>query len=92
MLRYDTMVASTLPDVGATMNLTGWVVVLTDDTLISEYDYQRSGIQQLKRLSLLLCVSFEGRIQAALNNVHILDGLQQLSPNCFKTSFLWLQS
>ena len=40
-----------------------------DDTLISEYDYQRSGISAVEAsIASLYGVSFEGRIQAALNN------------------------
>ena len=52
------------------MNLTGWVVVFDlDDTSISEYDYQRSGISAVEAsIASLYGVSFEGRIQAALNN------------------------
>ena len=78
------------------MNLTGWVVVFDlDDTLISEYDYQRSGISAVEAsIASLYGVSFEGRIQAALNNgVKDIWGwaCEQLSlPIELKTSFLWL--
>lgn len=78
------------------MNLKDWVVVFDlDDTLISELEYQRSGIAAVeKSISSLYGVSFEGCIQTALN-----DGVEDLwGWACHKlslpvdtiTSFLWL--
>ena len=51
------------------MNLTGWVVVFDlDDTLISSMTTSVLESQQLASIASLYGVSFEGRIQAALNN------------------------
>ena len=78
------------------MNLKDWVVVFDlDDTLISELEYQRSGIAVVeKSISSLYGVSFDGCIQSALN-----DGVEDLwgwachelgLPMDVKASFLWL--
>jgi putative hydrolase of the HAD superfamily len=78
------------------MNLKDWVVVFDlDDTLISELEYQRSGIAVVEKLiSSLYGVSFDGCIQSAFN-----DGVEDLwgwachelgLPMDVKSSFLWL--
>ena len=78
------------------MNLSDWVIVFDlDDTLISEIDYQRSGILAVENgISSIYNVSFEGRIQEALD-----DGVQDVFgwaceqlglPSEVKTSFLWM--
>ena len=57
------------------MNLSHWVIVFDlDDTLISELEYQRSGISEVEKvINSIYNVSFEGRIQRALN-----DGVQDI--------------
>ena len=78
------------------MNLRNWVVVFDlDDTLISEIDYQRSGIASVEaEISSIYGISFDGQIQRALD-----DGVkdiwawacQQLGlPPEVKTSLLWI--
>ena len=78
------------------MNLKKWVVVFDlDDTLISELEYQRSGIYAVESfISSIYGVTFEGRIQAALD-----DGVIDIwgwtceclgLPEEVKTSFLWI--
>lgn len=78
------------------MKLNNWVVVFDlDDTLISELEYQRSGIAAVEvALSSLYGVTFDGRIQRALD-----DGVkdiwawacQQLGlPSEVKKSLLWI--
>ena len=78
------------------MNLEDWVVVFDlDDTLISEFEYQRSGIASVeKAISLLYCVPFDGVVQQALDN-GVLDiwawTCQQLGlPPEVKKSLLWI--
>ena len=77
------------------MNLKNWVVVFDlDDTLISELEYQRSGIASVEAvITSLYGISFEGCIQRALD-----DGVkdiwawacQQLGlPPEVKNSLLW---
>ena len=78
------------------MNLKDWVVVFDlDDTLISELDYQRSGIAAVETaICSIYVVPFDGRIQNALEKgVKDVWGwaCEQLSlPFEVKTSFLWL--
>ena len=78
------------------MNLSHWVIVFDlDDTLISELEYQRSGISEVEKvINSIYNVSFEGRIQRALN-----DGVQDIFgwaceelglPADVKSSFLWI--
>lgn len=78
------------------MNLKDWVVVFDlDDTLISELEYQRSGIAAVETaITSLYGIPFNGRIQYALEKgVKDIWGwaCEQLSlPLEVKTSFLWL--
>jgi putative hydrolase of the HAD superfamily len=78
------------------MNLKNWVVVFDlDDTLISELEYQRSGISSVEAaITSIYGIAFDGRIQRALD-----DGVkdiwvwacQQLGlPPEVKTSLLWI--
>ena len=78
------------------MDLRNWVVVFDlDDTLISEIEYQRSGIVAVESaISSLYGVAFDGLIQQALD-----EGIQDIwgwscaklnLPSEVKTSFLWL--
>jgi putative hydrolase of the HAD superfamily len=78
------------------MNLKNWVVVFDlDDTLISELEYQRSGIAAVERaITLLYGIPFDGRLQYALEK-DIKDiwgwACKQLGlPTEVKTSFLWI--
>jgi len=78
------------------MNLEKWVVVFDlDDTLISELEYQRSGITAVETaIASIYGIPFDGRIQHALERgVKDIWGwaCEQLSlPLEVKTSFLWL--
>ena len=78
------------------MNLKNWVVVFDlDDTLVSELEFQRSGITAVENaITLLYGIPFDGLIQQALGTgVDDLWGwaCEQLSlPLEVKTSFLWL--
>ena len=78
------------------MNLENWVVVFDlDDTLISELEYQRSGIAAVETaITSFYGIPFDGRIQHALEGgVKDIWGwaCEQLSlPPEVKTSFLWL--
>jgi putative hydrolase of the HAD superfamily len=78
------------------MNLKNWVVVFDlDDTLISELEYQRSGIAAVETaITSLYGIPFDGRIQQALEKgVKDIWGwaCQQLGlPTEVKTSFLWI--
>jgi putative hydrolase of the HAD superfamily len=78
------------------MTLENWVVVLDlDDTLISETEYQKSGIAAVEEfIAFQYKRSFQGRIQAALDaGVKDIWGwaCEQLGlPLEVKTSFLWL--
>jgi len=78
------------------MNLKNWVVVFDlDDTLISELEYQRSGIASVEAaITSIYGIAFDGHIQRALD-----DGVkdiwawacQQLGlPPEVKTSLLWI--
>ena len=78
------------------MNLKNWVVVFDlDDTLISELQYQRSGIASVEAaITSIYGITFHGRIQRAFD-----DGVediwawtcQQLGlPPEVKNSFLWI--
>ena len=78
------------------MKLSNWVVVFDlDDTLISELEYQRSGIAAVEAFIVSFYgIPFDGRIQHALEN-GIKDiwgwACEQLGlPLEVKTSFLWL--
>ena len=78
------------------MNLKNWVVVFDlDDTLISELEYQRSGIAAVEAaLSSLYGVTFDSRIQRALDE-GVQDiwawACQQLGlPSEVKKSLLWI--
>ena len=78
------------------MNLKNWVVVFDlDDTLISELEYQRSGIAAVEAaLSSLYGVTFDSRIQRALDE-GVQDiwawACQQLRlPPQVKKSLLWI--
>jgi putative hydrolase of the HAD superfamily len=77
------------------MNLKNWVVVFDlDDTLISELEYQRSGISAVETaITSLYGIPFDGRIQQALEKgVKDIWGwaCEQLGlPSEVKTSFLW---
>ena len=78
------------------MNLKNWVVVFDlDDTLISELEYQRSGIAAVETaITSLYGMPFNGLIQHALEKgVKDIWGwaCEQLSlPLEVKTNFLWL--
>ncbi|WP_411870145.1 HAD family hydrolase [Vulcanococcus limneticus] len=78
------------------MTLTEWVVVFDlDDTLISELEYQRSGIAAVEQcVTALYKVPFEKRIQSALDEgVHDIWAwtCDQLDlPVEIKTSLLWI--
>lgn len=78
------------------MNLQNWVIVFDlDDTLISELEYQRSGIAAVEAaISSLYRVTFNGRIQRALDDgVHDIWGwaCQQLGLQSeVKESLLWI--
>jgi putative hydrolase of the HAD superfamily len=78
------------------MNLENWVVVFDlDDTLISELEYQRSGIAAVETaITSIYGIPFDGSIQHALEKgVKDIWGwsCEQLSlPLDVKTSFLWL--
>jgi putative hydrolase of the HAD superfamily len=78
------------------MNLKNWVVVFdVDDTLISEFEYQRSGIAAVEKSILSIYgVPFDGRIQNALDmGVEDIWGwaCEQLNlPFEVKISFLWI--
>ncbi len=78
------------------MNLKDWVVVFDlDDTLISELEYQRSGVIAVEvAISSIYGVTFDGCIQQALEDgVKDLWGwaCEQLNlPDEVKISFLWL--
>ena len=78
------------------MNLKNWVVVFDlDDTLISELEYQRSGIAAVETaITSLYGIPFDGRIQYALEkDVKDIWGwaCNQLGlPTEVKTSFLWI--
>lgn len=78
------------------MSLSDWVVVFDlDDTLISEHEYQKSGISAVEKyISSLYDVSFEKQIHLA-NDAGILDlwgwACEQLKlPLDIKESFLWI--
>lgn len=78
------------------MNLRNWLFVFDlDDTLISEFDYQRSGIAAVEAvLSSLYGVKFDGRIQCALDcGIHDIWAwaCDQLDlPYEAKESLLWI--
>ena len=78
------------------MNLKNWVVVFDlDDTLISELEYQRSGIASVEAaIYSLYGVSFDGLIQNALDqgvqDIWAWTCLQLGLPSEVKTSFLWI--
>jgi len=78
------------------MNLKNWVVVFDlDDTLISELEYQRSGIAAVEAaITSLYGIPFDGRIQhASEKGVKDIWGwaCEQLGlPTEVKTSFLWI--
>ncbi|QNI57192.1 HAD hydrolase/ IA/ variant 1 family protein [Synechococcus sp. BIOS-U3-1] len=78
------------------MNLDDWVVVFDlDDTLISELEYQRSGISAVEKVIFSIYgIPFDGRIQSASERgVEDVWGwaCEQLNlPFEVKTSFLWL--
>jgi len=78
------------------MKLNNWVVVFDlDDTLISELEYQRSGIAAVEAaISSIYGVTFHGRIQRALD-----EGVQDIwawachqlgLPSEVKKSLLWI--
>lgn len=78
------------------MNLNNWVVVFDlDDTLISELEYQRSGIAAVETaITSLYGVPFDGLIQhASEKGVKDIWGwacVQLGLPTEVKTSFLWI--
>ena len=78
------------------MNLDGYVIVFDlDDTLISELEYQRSGIASVEAyIGLTYTIDFNGHIQAAFDQgVQDLWGwaCRQLNlPASVKESFLWV--
>lgn len=78
------------------MTLSGWVVVFDlDDTLISEIEYQKSGIAVVEQyISSLYGISFDGCIQSALDaGIYDLWGwaCEQLNlPVEVKISLLWI--
>lgn len=78
------------------MNLNKWVVVFDlDDTLISELEYQRSGIAEVEaRIYSLYGVKFDGRIQKALNegvkDIWAWTCRQLGLPSEVKESLLWI--
>lgn len=78
------------------MKLNNWAIVFDlDDTLISELEYQRSGIAAVEaELGSLYGVTFDGRIQGALEE-GVQDiwawACQQLGlPSEIKKSLLWI--
>jgi len=78
------------------MNLKNWVVVFDlDDTLISELEYQRSGIASVEAaITSIYGIAFDGRIQRALddgvNDIWAWACQQVGLPPEVKSSLLWL--
>lgn len=78
------------------MTINEWVVVFDlDDTLISELEYQKSGIAAVEQyVETLYNIAFDGRIQAAFEaEVQDLWGwtVEQLNlPTEVKSSLLWI--